>query len=118
MRHEPGASEVTEVFEAARNADGPPDTADDKTVPIRTPGATVSPEAEQAPEPQAPEPAPQQAPGREAAGLFGAVTVVPALLAAAWLLPGLPLLLAGRLTAPPLVFMFSPLARLPRRTAG
>ncbi len=45
-----------------------------------------------------------------AAGLFGAVTVVPALLAAAWLLPGLPLLLAGRLTAPPLVFMFSPLA--------
>ncbi len=42
--------------------------------------------------------------------MFGAVTVVPALLAAAWLLPGLPLLLAGRLTAPPLVFMFSPLA--------
>jgi hypothetical protein len=36
--------------------------------------------------------------------------VVPALLAAAWLLPGLPLLLAGRLSAPPLVFMFSPLA--------
>jgi hypothetical protein len=125
VRHEPRASEVTEVFEAARSADGPPDTADDKTVPIRTPGATVSPEAEQAPEPQAPEPAPQQAPeaeqqapepapqqepGRVAAGLFGAVTVVPALLAAAWLLPGLPLLLAGRLTAPPLVFMFSPLA--------
>jgi hypothetical protein len=42
--------------------------------------------------------------------VFGAVTVVPALLTAAWLLPGLPLLLAGRLTAPPLVFMFSPLA--------
>ncbi|HEV3068330.1 MAG TPA: hypothetical protein VGY50_10815 [Streptosporangiaceae bacterium] len=103
-------------------------------MPIRTPGATVSPEAEQAPEPRAlepappqtpepapqqePEPAPQQEPerapqpepGRVAAGLFGAVTVVPALLAAAWLLPGLPLLLAGRLTAPPLVFMFSPLA--------
>lgn len=38
------------------------------------------------------------------------MTVVPALGAAAWLLPGLPLLLAGRLTAPPLVFMFSPLA--------
>jgi hypothetical protein len=38
------------------------------------------------------------------------VTVVPALAATAWLLPGLPLLLAGRLTAPPLVFMFSPLA--------
>ena len=53
---------------------------------------------------------PRRAPGRAAAGLFGAVTVVPALLAAAWLLPGLPLLLAGRLTAPPLVFMFSPLA--------
>jgi hypothetical protein len=42
--------------------------------------------------------------------LFGAVTVVPALLAAAWFLPGLPLLLSGRLAAPPLVFMFSPLA--------
>jgi hypothetical protein len=42
--------------------------------------------------------------------VFGAVTVVPALLALAWLLPGLPLLLTGRLTAPPLVFMFSPLA--------
>jgi hypothetical protein len=49
-------------------------------------------------------------PGRLAGALFGAVTVVPALLAAAWLLPGLPLLLAGRLSAPPLVFMFSPLA--------
>jgi len=36
--------------------------------------------------------------------------VVPALLAAAWLLPALPLLLAGRLAAPPLAFMFSPLA--------
>ena len=58
----------------------------------------------------APDPAPGPVPGRVAAGLFGAVTVVPALLAAAWLLPGLPLLLAGRLTAPPLVFMFSPLA--------
>ncbi len=42
--------------------------------------------------------------------MFAALTVIPALLAAAWLLPGLPLLLAGRLTAPPLVFMFSPLA--------
>ncbi len=59
---------------------------------------------------QNPRAAPERAPGRVAAGLFGAVTVVPALLAAAWLLPGLPLLLAGRLTAPPLVFMFSPLA--------
>ncbi|HEV2256687.1 MAG TPA: hypothetical protein VGS06_26410 [Streptosporangiaceae bacterium] len=82
-------------------------------MPIRTPGSTVSPQAEQAPEPapqQEPEPASRQEPGRVAAGLFGAVTVVPALLAAAWLLPGLPLLLVGRLTAPPLVFMFSPLA--------
>ena len=42
--------------------------------------------------------------------LFGAVTVVPALLAAAWLLPALPLLLAGRLAARPMVFMFAPLA--------
>jgi len=118
VRHEPRASEVTEVtevFEAARSAAGPghPDTADDKTMPIRTPPA--SPRPEQAPEPaphqdQAPQQEPARAPGRAAAGLFGAVTVVPALLAAAWLLPGLPLLLAGRLTAPPLVFMFSPLA--------
>ena len=60
--------------------------------------------------PREPAASPERAPGRAAAGLFGAVTVVPALLAAAWLLPGLPLLLAGRLTAPPLVFMFSPLA--------
>jgi hypothetical protein len=56
------------------------------------------------------DPGPGPAPGHVAAGLFGAVTVVPALAATAWLLPGLPLLLAGRLTAPPLVFMFSPLA--------
>ena len=42
--------------------------------------------------------------------VFAAVTVVPALLAAAWLLPGLPLLLTGRLTAPPMVFMSAPLA--------
>ena len=118
MRHEPRASEVTEVtevFEAARSAAGPghSDTADDKTMPIRT--LPASPQPEQAPEPaphqdQAPQQEPARAPGRAAAGLFGAVTVVPALLAAAWLLPGLPLLLAGRLTAPPLVFMFSPLA--------
>jgi hypothetical protein len=36
--------------------------------------------------------------------------VVPALLAAAWLLPAFPLLLAGRLSAWPMVFMFVPLA--------
>ena len=48
---------------------------------------------------------------RERAGwLFGAVTVVPALLAAAWLLPAFPLLLTGRLSARPMVFMFAPLA--------
>jgi hypothetical protein len=78
-----------------------------------------APESDQAPD-QAPEPArasapdrapqPAQAPGRLAGGLFGAVTVVPALLATAWLLPSLPLLLTGRLSAPPLTFMFSPLA--------
>jgi hypothetical protein len=142
VRHEPRASEateVTEVFEAVRSADGPGDTAGDKTMPIRTSGLTApadqapqqhqapqqdrplqqdrAPQQHQAPEqdqfPQqdrAPQREPERAPGRAAAGLFGAVTVVPALLAAAWLLPGLPLLLAGRLTAPPLVFMFSPLA--------
>jgi len=42
--------------------------------------------------------------------VFGAVTVVPALLAAAWLLPAFPLLLADRLSARPMVFMFGPLA--------
>ena len=81
--------------DTARSADGSGDTAAEKTVRLRPREPTASPE---------------RAPGRVAAGLFGAVTVVPALLAAAWLLPGLPLLLAGRLTAPPLVFMFSPLA--------
>jgi hypothetical protein len=89
VRREPPASEVTGVPEADDN--------DGKTVPIRTAGPDTGLE-------------PGRAPGRLAGGLFGAVTVVPALLAAAWLLPGLPLLLAGRLSAPPLVFMFSPLA--------
>jgi len=101
--------------------------ADDKTMPIRTPGPTAPadqalqpdqvlqqdhlPQQHQAPQQDRdPQQEPERAPGHAAAGLFGAVTVVPALLAAAWLLPGLPLLLAGRLTAPPLVFMFSPLA--------
>jgi hypothetical protein len=105
VRHEPRPSEVsevteateaTEVFQADRGTDGPVDAADEQTVSIR-----AAAEVELAPEP---------VPGRLAAGLFGALTVVPALLAAAWLLPGLPLLVAGRLTAPPLVFMFSPLA--------
>ena len=49
-------------------------------------------------------------PGRLPSWLFGAITVVPAMLAAAWLLPGLPLLLAGRFTAAPMVLMFAPLA--------
>jgi hypothetical protein len=44
--------------------------------------------------------------------VFGAATVVPALLAVAWLLPSFPLLLVGRLSAPPVVFMFAPLAVL------
>jgi hypothetical protein len=73
----------------------------------RDPHASEVTEVLQAQPPAAPPPAP---PGRLAGVLFGAVSVVPALLAAAWLLPGLPLLLAGRLSAPPLVFMFSPLA--------
>jgi hypothetical protein len=115
VRHEPAASEVsevTEVFEAARSADGPTDTADDKTVPIRASGPAAPAGHALEPQEQAPQQEPEHVPvpGRVAAGVFGAVTVVPALLAAAWLLPGLPLLLAGRLTAPPLVFMFSPLA--------
>jgi hypothetical protein len=54
-------------------------------------------------------PAAEENPGR-AGWLFGAVTVVPALLAAAWLLPAFPLLLTGRLSARPMVFMFAPLA--------
>jgi hypothetical protein len=151
VRHEPRASEATEVFEADQSADGSGNAPDEKTLPIRPagPGAASAPDrapappaqrapeppAQRAPEPpaqhvpappadhapgpaelaagpaeQAPQQSPERAPGRLAARLFGAVTVVPALLAAAWLLPGLPLLLAGRLTAPPLVFMFSPLA--------
>jgi len=89
VRRDPPASEVAGVPEADDN--------DGKTVPIRTAGPATGPE-------------PDHASGRLAGGLFGAVTVVPALLAAAWLLPGLPLLLTGRLSAPPLVFMFSPLA--------
>ena len=80
MHRDPRAQEVTE-------AGG---SADDRTVPIR-PGAAHQP-------------------GRLAGWLFGAVTVMPALLAAAWLLPGLPLLLAGRLSALPLLFMSGPLA--------
>ena len=53
---------------------------------------------------------PAKSPGRWPGWLFGAVTVVPAMLAAAWLLPAFPLLLAGRFSARPMVFMFAPLA--------
>jgi hypothetical protein len=55
-------------------------------------------------------PAAGNTPGRWPGWLFGAITVVPAMLAAAWLLPALPLLLAGRFSARPMVFMFAPLA--------
>jgi hypothetical protein len=93
VRREPPAPEVSGIPEAG----GP----DDTTVPIPAAGPGTGLEAA---------PDPGQSSGRLAGGLFGAVTVVPALLVAAWLLPGLPLLLAGRLSAPPLVFMCSPLA--------
>ena len=53
---------------------------------------------------------PAKSPGRWPGWLFGAVTVVPAMLAAAWLLPAFPLLLGGRFSARPLAFMFAPLA--------
>jgi hypothetical protein len=69
----------------------------------RATGVTEADDAEEA------APAPEEQPGR-AGWLFGAVTVVPALLAAAWLLPAFPLLLAGRFSARPMVFMFAPLA--------
>jgi hypothetical protein len=42
--------------------------------------------------------------------LFGAITVLPAMLAAGWLLPALPLLIAGRFSAPPMACMSAPLA--------
>ena len=131
MQREPPGSEVTEVFEADDGGDR--DDQGDLTVPLRTAGADTAlqpdraPGPEQAAEPEhvpesepAPEPdlaaerehAPERhhAPGRVPGGLFGAITVVPALLATAWLLPSLPLLLTGRLAALPLAFMFSPLA--------
>ncbi len=64
---------------------------------------------------------------RLAGRAFAAVTVAPALLAVAWLVPGTGLLLAGRLLALPLVIIFAPLAagccyfamrRLPDRWLG
>src|ERR1700759_3235768 len=41
---------------------------------------------------------------------FAAVTIAPALLAMAWLVPGTGMLLAGRLMALPMVIIFVPLA--------
>ncbi len=81
MRPEPRASEVTEVPEA------------DEAVPGLAAG-----------------PGTGRQPGLLSARLFGAVTVMPAMLAAAWLLTGFPLLLTGRFSAPPMVFMSIPLA--------
>jgi hypothetical protein len=66
---------------------------DDNTVPIPTAGPDTVPPRARLPQ-----------------WLFGAITVIPAMLAAAWLLPALPLLIVGRLSAPPMVFMFAPLA--------
>jgi len=86
VRREPHASGVTEIPEV-----------DDDTVPIRTAGGGVVQQA-------------GQEAGRLPRWLFGAITVVPAMLAAAWLLPALPLLLAGRFAALPMAFMFAPLA--------
>ena len=99
--------------------------ADTARPPDRAPEPDQAPESSSAPEPApesepVPEPdlaverepasEPQHVPGQRAGGLFGAITVVPALLATAWLLLSLPLLLAGRLSALPLAFMFFPLA--------
>ncbi|MBO0821522.1 MAG: hypothetical protein J2P26_11815, partial [Nocardiopsaceae bacterium] len=42
--------------------------------------------------------------------LFAALTVLPALLAVAWLVPGMAMLVAGRLTPLPMVIIFVPLA--------
>ena len=85
---------------AAAGREPAPDTG-------RAPGLTAEPQPEAG---RQPERKPEQPPGQLAAWLFGAVTVVPAMLAAAWLLPGFPLLLAGRLSALPMIFMSAPLA--------
>ena len=42
--------------------------------------------------------------------LFAAVTVLPSLLVMAWLIPGLPLLLAGRFADIPMIVISIPLA--------
>jgi hypothetical protein len=81
VRHGSRAAENTTVTEA-----------DEVTVPISAGG-----------------PGSPGRPGRPG-WLFGAVTILPAVLAVAWLLPAFPLLLAGRFTALPMVFMAAPLA--------
>jgi len=73
------------------------------------PDATGATKVTAADDARAKAPTAGKGPGR-AGWLFGAVTVVPAMLAAAWLLPAVPLLLAGRFSARPMVFMFVPLA--------
>ena len=67
MRHEPRASEVTEVFEADHSANGSGDTADDKTVPIRAAGPDAAPSPDHAPARLAepPEQAAQSQPQRQ-----------------------------------------------------
>jgi hypothetical protein len=77
-----------------------------------TTGTAGAADAAEAPAPASEEPTSAEPASKNPGGgwLFGAITVVPAMLAAAWLLPGLPLLLTGRFTALPMVFMFAPLA--------
>jgi hypothetical protein len=110
--------EATLDPEAAQQPAVPPE-ADRQPEPEAKapPEQPPEPEVERQPEPELaapprPEPAPPPGPprGQVPAKLFAAITVVPAMLAAAWLLPGFPLLLAGRFFAPPMVFMFAPLA--------
>jgi hypothetical protein len=74
------------------------------------PRAAEAPKVTQADDAAEPVPAPRPGSGRRAGWLFGAITVVPAILAAAWLLPGLPLVLASRFAALPMVLMSAPLA--------
>ena len=104
MRLGPRAKGVTKLTEA-----------DDATVPFPVAGEDPGedPGGEdpgKIPGGESPGQGPGQGPGKAAGWLFGAITVVPAMLAAAWLLPALPLLLAGRFSARPMVFMFAPLA--------
>ncbi|MGD0604137.1 MAG: hypothetical protein ABSA53_11125 [Streptosporangiaceae bacterium] len=74
------------------------------------PRAFEAPRVIEADDAAEPVPAPRPGSGRGAGWIFGAITVVPALLAAAWLLPGLPLVLVSRFAALPMVLMSAPLA--------